>query len=60
MNVLRDNLFLSIEHVDFNQLPDIDKTVIFMNNSPRQTAKYLVGAFKKRTAFLYTMNKLFY
>ena len=50
-SVLRDNIFSSIEHVDFDQLPDIDKTVILMNNSPRQTAKYLVGAFEKRKTF---------
>ena len=44
-------VFSSIEHVDFDQLPNIDKTTILMNTSPRQTAKYLVGAFKKRKTF---------
>ena len=51
-SVLKDKLFSSIDHVDFDQLPDNDKPVILMNNSPRQTAKYLVGAFEKRKTFL--------
>ena len=29
-SVLRDNLFSSIEYINFNQLPDIDKTLILM------------------------------
>ena len=54
--VLRETLFSSIDRVDFNELPDSDKTFILMNNLPRQTAKYLVCAFEKRKTFLFTKN----
>ena len=43
-SVLRNTLFSAVEHVDLYQLSDTDKTIVLMNNSPRQTAKYLVGA----------------
>ena len=55
-SVLRNTIFSSVEHADFNQFSDADKTIILMNNSSGQTAKYLVGAFEKRKTFLYTRN----
>ena len=55
-SVLRNTLFSSVEHADLDQLSDTNKTIVLMNNSPRQTAKYLVGAYEKRKTFLYTRN----
>ena len=55
-SVLRNTLFSSVEHADLDQLSDTDKTLVLMNNSPRQKAKYLVGAYEKHKTFLYTRN----
>ena len=52
-SVLRQNLFSAVKHVNFDQLSDIDKTIIFMNSLPRQTTKYLVDAFEKRKTILH-------
>ena len=50
-SVLRNTLFSSLEHADLDQLSDTDKTIVLMNNLPRQTAKYISGAYEKRKTF---------